>query len=115
MTSRSIAGARVYMIEVSCRYTKRDVFRYAYRDGEACGHSVEVIRVFAHHDDLWNYGVARPPDSEDFSELLQVFGSCFPNRENGVTQPAHAKRAELIIEEILAKLACEQWDVLNYG
>ena len=43
---------------------------YAYRDGEACGHSVEVIWVFAHHDNLRNDGVARPPNSEDFSQLL---------------------------------------------
>lgn len=89
--------------------------RYAYRDGEACGHSVEIIRMFAHHDDLWDNGVARPPNSEDFSQLLQVFGSCFPYRENSVTQPAHAKRAQLIVEEILSELACEQWDVLNNG
>lgn len=107
MTSRSIAGASVYMEEVSCIGRKWDVFKYAYRDGETCGHSVEVIRVFAHHDDLWNNGVARPPNSKNFSQFLQVFGSCFPYRENRVTQPAHAKRAQLIIEEILSKLACE--------
>ena len=63
--------------------------------------------MFAHDDDLWNNGIARPPNSEDFGQLLQVFGSCFPYRENGVTQPAHAERAQLVVEEILSKLACE--------
>ena len=71
MTSRSIAGARVYVEEVSCLLEREKVStRYAYGDGEACGHPVEVIRVFAHHDDLRNNGVARPPNPEDFSQFL---------------------------------------------
>lgn len=80
---------------------------YAYRDGEACGHSVEVIRVFAHYDHLRNNGVARPPNSEDFSQLLQVLGSCFTYRENSVTEPTHAQGAQLVVEEVLSKLACK--------
>ena len=69
--------------------------------------------MFAHHDDLWNDRVARPPDSEDFSQLLKVLGSCFTYREDGVTEPTHTKRAQLVVEKVLSKLACEQWDVLN--
>ena len=78
MTSRSIAGASVYTEEVSCVDFMQVIFNYAYRDGEACSHSIEVIGVFAHYDDLWNNGVTRPPDSEDFSQLFQIFRSCFP-------------------------------------
>lgn len=65
-------------MEVSCIDRKWDDLKCAYRDGKACGHSVEVIRVFAHDDDLRYDGVACPPNPEDFSQLLQVFGSCFP-------------------------------------
>ena len=78
MTSRSIAGASVYTEKVSCVDFMQVIFNYAYRDGEAGSHSIEVIGVFAHYDDLWNNGVARPPDSEDFSQLFQIFRSCFP-------------------------------------
>ena len=80
---------------------------YAYRDGEACGHSVEIIRVFAHYDNLRNNGVTRPPNSEDFSQLLQVLGSCFTYRENSITEPTHTKSAQLVVEEVLSKLACK--------
>ena len=80
---------------------------YAYRDGEARGHSVEVIWVFAHYDNLRNNGVARPTNSEDFSQLLQILGSCFTYRENSITEPAHAKGAQLVVEEVLSKLACK--------
>ena len=78
MTSRSIAGASVYTEEISCVDLKQDTLDYAYRDCEACSHSVEVIRVFAHYDDLRDNGVARPTDSENFSQLFQIFRSCFP-------------------------------------
>ena len=78
MTSRSIAGASVYTEKISYVAFKQDVLHHAYRDGEACSHSVEVIGVFAHYDDLWNNGVARPPDSENFSQLFQIFRSRFP-------------------------------------
>lgn len=71
--------------------------------------------MFAHHDDLGYNGIARPPDPKDFSQLLEVFGSCFTYREDSVTEPAHAKRAQLIVEEVLSKLAGEQWNILNNG
>ena len=57
---------------------------YAYRYSEACGHSVEIVRVFAHYNNFRNNGVARPSNPKDFGQLLEVFGSCFAYRKDGV-------------------------------
>jgi hypothetical protein len=39
--------------------------------------------------------------------------SGFTDRENGISQPAHAQIAELLIEELNAQLTGEERDVLD--
>lgn len=66
ITSRSTAGASVYIEEISCVNRKWEILRYAYGDSEARSHAVEIIWVFTHDDNFWNDGIARPPNSKDF-------------------------------------------------
>lgn len=71
--------------------------------------------MVAHSHHLGNNGFTGPLDSKDFGELLQVVGCSFSDGEDGVAKPTHAQAAQLFIEELDAKLAGQQWDVLNNG
>ena len=70
--------------------------------------------MLAHSHHFGYNRFASPGNSKDLSKLLQVLGSCFSDREDCVTQPAHAKRAKLFVEEFDAKLACKERNVLDY-
>ena len=86
-----------------------------HRDGEAGGHSVEVVGVGAHCHDLWQYRLAGPFDTKDLCELLEIVRRSLSDGEDRVAEPAHAKTTELLVEELDAKLAGQQGDVLNDG
>lgn len=69
----------------------------------------------AHGHDFWQYRFAGPLHAEDLCELLEIVRRSLPDGEDRVAQPAHAKTTELLVEELDAKLAGQQRDVLNDG
>lgn len=71
--------------------------------------------MLAHGDNLWHNGAASPLYTKYFSELLQVLGRGFSDRENGITQPAHAQAAKLLVKELDTKLASKEWNVFDDG
>lgn len=56
-----------------------------------------------------------PLDAEDLGQLLEVDGCALTNAENVVSEPTHAKVAELVVEELDAELRREERNVLNDG
>jgi hypothetical protein len=75
-----------------------------YRNGEARSHSVEVVRVLTHGHDFGNNCIIGPLHSKDLCELLQILSRGLANRKDGITKPAHAKTAELLVKELHAEL-----------
>ena len=69
----------------------------------------------SHGHNLGNDSLVCPFDAKHLGELLQVVRSGFSDREDGVTQPGHAQRGELFIEEFDTQLASKEWDILNDG
>lgn len=69
----------------------------------------------SHSHNLWNDGFVCPFNTEDFSQFLEVVCCCFTDRENRITQPAHAESRELLIEELNTQLACQERNVLDDG
>lgn len=59
----------------------------------------------AHGDHLGDDRLVRPFNTEDFCEFLEVLCGSLSDREDCVTQPAHAEIAELFIEKLDAELA----------
>ena len=75
-----------------------------YGYSEAGRHPVKVIGMLAHGHDFRHDGIVGPLYTKHFSELLQVLRGGLADREDGVAKPAHAKAAELLIEELDAEL-----------
>jgi hypothetical protein len=71
--------------------------------------------VLAHSHDLGDDRIVGPLDTEDLSKLLQILGGCLADRENGVAEPAHAQAAELLVEELYAKLRRKKGNVFDNG
>jgi hypothetical protein len=71
--------------------------------------------VLAHGHDLGDNRLVGPLNTENLGELLQVLCRGLTDRENGVAQPAHAQAAELLIEELDAKLRGKKRDVFDDG
>ena len=69
--------------------------------------------MFAHGHDFRDNSVTRPLNSEYFCQLLQILSSSLSNRKHRVAKPTHAKLTQFLIEELYAKLACEQWNIHN--
>lgn len=86
-----------------------------YRDSEAGCHPVQVVGVVTHSHNLGDDSLAGPLNTENLSKLLQVVSSRFTNGEDGVSQPAHAQVAKLLIEELDTKLASQEGNVLDNG
>ena len=55
--------------------------------------------MLSHGHNLGNNGLARPFDSEYFSQLFEVLSSSLSYREDGIAEPAHAEVAEFLVEE----------------
>lgn len=66
-----------------------------------------------HGHDLGDDGLTGPLDTKYLGQLLQVVSSSLSDREDCVTQPAHAQSAELLVKELDTQLACQQRDVLD--
>lgn len=71
--------------------------------------------MLTHGHDLGNDCLVGPLNAKDLGELLQVLGRCLTNGENGVTQPAHAQAAELLVEEFDAELRGKEGNVFDDG
>lgn len=54
-----------------------------------------------------------PVNTKHFRQLPQILSSSLADRENCITEPAHAKFAELFVEELDSQLACKQGDVFD--
>lgn len=113
MTSRLMAGARVYIC-VSKTQQAWDQLK-AYRDRKASRHSVKVVGMLAHGHDLRDDSFAGPLYAKYFSELFEVLSGCLSYREDSVTKPAHAEIAKLLIEEFHTKLARKKRNVVDNG
>lgn len=69
--------------------------------------------MVTHGHNLGNDRLARPLDPKYLGQLLEVVGCRLSDREDGVSQPAHAEVAQLLIKELYAKLAGKEGDVLD--
>lgn len=78
----SIAGARVCPALVVVLGTIRSG---TYGDGEASGHSIEIVWMLTHGRDFRNDRFASPFDAEDHGQLLKVLSGRFSYREYGVS------------------------------
>ena len=68
-----------------------------------------------HCHDLGDDGFVGPLNTKDFSQLLKVMCRSFTDRENCITQPAHAKCCQLLIKELHTKLASKERDIFDDG
>jgi hypothetical protein len=64
--------------------------------------------MLTHRHDLGHNSIIGPLYAEDLSKLLEVLGRCFTDGEDCVAQPAHAKTAQLLVEELNAELGSEE-------
>lgn len=71
--------------------------------------------MLTHSHNLGDNGALGPLHPKHFRQLSQVGGSCLPNGEDCVTEPSHAKIAELFIEELDAQLTAEERDIFDDG
>lgn len=71
--------------------------------------------MLTHCHHLWDDGFVRPLDAKHFGQLLKILRRRFSNRKHWVSEPAHAERTKLLIEEFDSQLACQQRDVTNDG
>lgn len=106
-----IAGARVFKGDQLRRL--RVTVGWSYRYSKTGGHAIEVVGMLAHSHDLWNYGFAGPVNAEYFCQLLEVLCGGFSNGKDGVSEPAHAQCAQLLVKELNSKLTSKQWDILD--
>lgn len=67
----------------------------------------------SHGHHLGHNGLVRPVDTKDLSKLLKVLGGSLANREDSVSEPAHAQAAELLIEELHTELAGKKRHVFD--
>lgn len=86
-----------------------------YRNGKAGSHPVQVVGVASHSHNLGDNLLTCPLYAKHLCQLLQVVCGRLANREDSVSQPAHAQAAELLVEKLDAKLAGKQWDILDNG
>lgn len=69
--------------------------------------------MLAHGHNFGNDSFASPFHAEDVCELLEVLSGGFPYREDGIPEPAHAERTELLVEEFDAELAGEERNIFD--
>jgi len=66
-----------------------------------------------HCDDFGDNSSPRPFYTKHLDQFLQVDGGSLPDGEYNIPKPRHAEVAELLIEELLAKLSREQWNIFD--
>jgi hypothetical protein len=69
--------------------------------------------MLTHGHDLGDNCLVGPLNTENLRELLQVLGRSLTDGENGVTEPAHAQAAELLVEELDAELRGKKGNVFD--
>ena len=69
--------------------------------------------MLAHSHHLRDDGALSPVDTEHFRQLPQVLSGSLSDREDSVSEPAHAKIAQLLVKELDSKLAGKEGDVFN--
>jgi hypothetical protein len=84
-------------------------------NGKDGSHAVKVVGVLAHGQHFRDDSVARPVDSEDLGQLLEIYGCSLADGEDGVTEPRHAEVTELVVEEADAELSSQERNVLDDG
>ena len=99
------------MVSIQCLNSKRST----YRNGKARRHAVKIVGVLAHGHDLGHNGILGPLNAEYLGELLEILSRGLTNREDGVAEPAHAEAAQLLVEELYAKLGGKEGNVFNNG
>lgn len=86
-----------------------------YGDGKDGGHSEEIVWVLAHGQDLGDDGRPCPVHTKDVRQALEVDGGRLADAKDGIAQPRHAERAELVVKELHAELSGEEGNVLDDG
>lgn len=66
-----------------------------------------------HCDNFWDNGPPCPVHPKHLDQILQVDGSGLPDGEHNIPKPRHTEVAELLIEELLAKLSGEQGNIFD--
>jgi len=69
--------------------------------------------MLAHGHDLGDDCFVGPLNTENLRELLQILSRSLANGENGITEPAHAQAAELLVEELDAELRGKKGNVFD--
>lgn len=69
--------------------------------------------MLTHGHHLGDNRLLGPLNAKYLCELLQVLGSSFSDRENGIAQPSHAEITQLLIEELDAQLAGQKGNVFD--
>ena len=75
-----------------------------YRYSKAGCHSIKVVRMLAHGHDFRNDSLISPLNTKYFGQLLKILSRGLADREDGITEPAHAKTAQFFVKELNAKL-----------
>ena len=71
--------------------------------------------MLSHCHDLGDDSIICPLYTEDLCELLQILGGGLTDRENGISQPAHAKAAQFLVEEVHTQLRRQERNVFDDG
>ena len=67
----------------------------------------------SHRDNFRNDSSPRPVYTKDLDQLLQVDGGSLSDREDDIPKPRHAEVAELLVEELFAKLGSKQGNIFD--
>lgn len=84
-------------------------------DGKEGGHPVEVVVVGVEVEDLGDDGSTSPLRTKELDDALDGGGGSLTDGEDGVSEPAHAEVAELVIKELASELLGKKRDVLDDG
>ena len=66
-----------------------------------------------HCDNFWDNSPPRPVYTKHLDQFLQVDGRGLPDGEYNIPKPRHTEVAELLIEELLAKLSGKQGNIFD--
>ena len=86
-----------------------------YIDTEEAGHSVQVVLVPGHGNNLGDHRLLSPVGTKLLNQLLQVVGGSLPDSKDMVYEPGHAEAVQLLIKEVHPQLSGQKWHVLNDG
>merc|ERR1719186_1518418 len=84
-------------------------------DTEEAGHSVQVVLVPGHGNNLGDHRLLSPVGTKLLHQLLKVVGGSLSDSKDMVYEPCHAEAVQLLIKEVHPQLAGQKWHVLNDG